>query len=151
MLFWLSTFFSWAMHYLQHIFSDVLILFNVPVPTTAMTFLSPAMGSVRIWSFYFVRKDNFKNIWRLLDLKFVRCLSEWHTSLLLEERNGAFKKETPSLLQSFKIRQCHLTLKGHIKGKWGGGRSHPPTPSWLCPWPKALKVINKINGRLKYT
>ena len=32
---------------------------------------------------YFVRKDKFKHIWRLLDLKLVRCLSEWHTLLLL--------------------------------------------------------------------
>ena len=112
MLLWLSTFFSWGMHYLQHIFFNVLILFHVPVQTTAMIFLSPAMGSVRIWSFYFARKYKFKDIWPLLDLKFVKCLSEWHTSLLLEERNGAFNKETPSPLQGFEIRQCHLTLKG---------------------------------------
>ena len=84
MLFWLATFFSLAMHYLRHIFFDVqIILFHVPLPTAAMIFLSPAMGSVRIWSFYLVRKDKFKRIWCLLDLKLVSGLSEWNTLLLL--------------------------------------------------------------------
>ena len=77
MLFWLATFFSLAMHYLRHIFFDVqIILFHVPLPTVAMIFLTPVMSSVRIWSFYFVRKDKFKRIWLLLDLKLVSCLSE---------------------------------------------------------------------------
>ena len=102
MLFWLATFFSLAMHYLRYSFFDVqIILFHVPLQTAVMIFLSPAMGLVRIRSFYFVRKDKFKCIWRLLDLKLVRCLCEWHTSLLVQQRNGAFDKETPSPLQGF--------------------------------------------------
>ena len=84
MFFWLATFFSLAMHYLRRIFFDMqIILVYVPLPTAVMIFLSPGMDSMRTWSFYFVRKDKFKRIWRLLDLKFVRCLREWHTSLLL--------------------------------------------------------------------
>ena len=102
LLFLLATFFSLAMHYLRHIFFNVqIILLHVLLPTVVMTFFTLGMGSVRIWSFYFVREDKFKCIWCLLDLKLIRCLSEWHALLLLWERNGTFDKETLLLLQGF--------------------------------------------------
>ena len=43
--------------------------------------------------------------------------------ITIKQRNGAFDKETPSLLQGSSKRQCHLKLKGLIKGKGEGGRS----------------------------